>query len=43
VPKTHEALLGLPDGLDVSKGSVELDPERKLHEITRLNNVAVLE
>ena len=38
-----EVALALPAGVEVSKGTLELDPERKLHEITRLNNRVELE
>jgi len=37
-PKTKEVTLTLPAGADAAGGTVEIDPDRRLEEITRLNN-----
>jgi len=39
LPKSTEVVLTLPAGSDVIGGSVEIDPEHRIEEITRLNNV----
>ena len=39
-PKTEVVILTLPDGFDPHGGTVEIDPDRHLEEITRGNNVA---
>jgi hypothetical protein len=41
-PKTAEVTLTLPDGAAVAGGMVEIDPDQRLEEITRLNNVVKL-
>ncbi len=41
-PKTKEVTLTLPVGADTTGGTVEIDPDRQLEEITRLNNAAKL-
>ncbi len=39
-PKIRDIRLCLPDGATAEGGSVEIDPDHQLEEITRLNNVA---
>jgi hypothetical protein len=41
-PKTADVALTLPAGVDASGGTVEIDPDHRLEEITRLNNVVKL-
>jgi hypothetical protein len=41
-PKTEQVRLTLPAGVSVAGGSVELDPDRSLEEITHLNNTVKL-
>ena len=38
-PKTTDVVLSLSEGVDVAGGSVEIDPDHRLEEITRMNNV----
>jgi hypothetical protein len=38
VPKTLDVNLTLPEGVSISGGSVEIDPDHQLEEITQLNN-----
>ena len=38
LPKTAEVVIPLPAGLDFVGGTVEIDPDRQLGEITTLNN-----
>jgi len=38
-PKLRDIRMTLPDGMTAEGGSVEIDPDHKLEEITRLNNV----
>jgi len=38
LPKTTEVWMTLPDGTKAEGGTIEIDPENKLEEITRLNN-----
>ncbi len=40
VPKTTDVTLALPAGATVGHGSVEIDPDHHVEEITRLNNTA---
>jgi hypothetical protein len=42
LPKTAEVVLLLPHGMQMAGGSVEVDPENQLQEITRLNNRILL-
>jgi hypothetical protein len=42
MPKTVNVRLCLPDGLGAEGGSVEIDPDNRLEEITKLNNVVHL-
>ncbi|MGA2444041.1 MAG: LamG-like jellyroll fold domain-containing protein [Opitutaceae bacterium] len=42
LPKTAEVVLLLPHGMQMAGGSVEVDPENQLQEITRLNNRVLL-
>jgi len=42
LPKTAEINLVLPEGLSAAEGSVEIDPDHVLQEITLLNNTAGL-
>jgi catechol 2,3-dioxygenase-like lactoylglutathione lyase family enzyme len=42
LPKYVDVTLSLPPGIDPHKGSIVLDPEEKLNEVTRINNVARL-
>ena len=41
-PKTAEVSLALPEGSSAAGGSVEIDPDHAVEEITRLNNIAKL-
>jgi hypothetical protein len=41
-PRTVEVILRLPANTDVTGGTVEIDPEQKLEEITRRNNTVQL-
>ena len=41
-PKTTVIVLTLPKGVETTGGTVEIDPEHRLEEITRLNNVVKL-
>jgi hypothetical protein len=41
-PKTTEVVLTLPEGVDINGGTVEIDPDHRVEEITRLNNVVKL-
>jgi len=41
-PKTADVELTLPDGTEAAGCTVEIDPDHKLEEITRLNNVVKL-
>ena len=38
-PQTAEVVLTLPDGATAAGGTVEIDPDHQMEEITRLNNV----
>jgi hypothetical protein len=38
-PKTAEAVLTVPKNADVTGGTVEIDPDHRVEEITRLNNI----
>ena len=42
LPRTAEVILLLPHGTQIAGGSVEVDPENQLREITRLNNRVLL-
>jgi hypothetical protein len=42
LPRTAEVVLPLPHGTQIAGGSVEVDPENQLQEITRLNNRVLL-
>jgi hypothetical protein len=42
MPRTRDIVLRLPAGSSIAGASVVLDPERKLEEITRLNNTVGL-
>ena len=42
LPKTAEVVLSLPHGTQIAGGSVEIDPENRLQEITRQNNRVLL-
>ncbi|HXI84912.1 MAG TPA: LamG-like jellyroll fold domain-containing protein [Verrucomicrobiae bacterium] len=41
-PKTTDVVLALPEGAEVTGGTVEIDPDHRIEEITRLNNVVKL-
>jgi hypothetical protein len=41
-PKTMDIGLTLPEGVEATGGTVEIDPDHQLEEITRLNNVVKL-
>jgi hypothetical protein len=41
-PQTAEVALTLPDGATTAGGTVEIDPDHQIEEITRLNNVVKL-
>jgi hypothetical protein len=41
-PRTGDVVLALPAGATIAGGSVELDPDRRLREITRANNIVGL-
>ncbi len=41
-PKTGTVTLRLPEGADLRGGSVEIDPDHRLEEITRVNNAVKL-
>ena len=41
-PKTMDVILTLPAGVEATGGSVEIDPDHQIEEITRLNNVVKL-
>ncbi len=41
-PKTAVVTLQVPDGVTVEGGTVEIDPDHRFEEITRLNNVVKL-
>lgn len=41
-PKTEEIDLDLPAGVSAAGGSVQIDPEHRLEEITRINNTVQL-
>ena len=41
-PKTANVELTLPDGTGAAGCAIEIDPDHKLEEITRLNNVVKL-
>jgi hypothetical protein len=38
LPKTTEAIMRVPEGTEPISGTVEIDPDRQINEITRLNN-----
>jgi hypothetical protein len=42
-PRTSEVVLILPAGSSAGAGSIEIDPDGRIEEITRLNNVVKLE
>lgn len=42
MPRSTEIELTLPDGTDASGGTIEIDPDHRVEEITRLNNVVKL-
>jgi hypothetical protein len=42
MPKTVNVRLCLPDGLSAAGGTVEIDPDHRIEEITRLNNIVHL-
>ncbi len=41
-PKTAEIWLTLPDGMNATGGTIEINPEQSVEEITRLNNTVKL-
>jgi hypothetical protein len=41
-PKTTDIVLTLPEGVEATGGAVEIDPDHRLEEITRLNNAVKL-
>ena len=41
-PRTTEVILHLPANTDTTDGTVQIDPEQKLEEITRHNNTVQL-
>jgi hypothetical protein len=41
-PKTTDVVLTLPEGVEATGGTVEIDPDHRLEEITRLNNAVKL-
>jgi len=41
-PKTADVVLSLPAGINVTGGTVEIDPDHRVEEITRLNNTVKL-
>ena len=41
-PRTTEVILRLPANTDVTGGTVQIDPEQKLEEITKRNNAVQL-
>ena len=38
-PQTAEVVLTLPDDATAAGGTVEIDPDHQIEEITRLNNI----
>jgi len=42
IPKTAEVTIEMPSGMDLGEARVVIDPDRKLKEITRLNNETAL-
>jgi len=41
-PKTTDIVLTLPESVEATGGTVEIDPDHRIEEITRLNNVVKL-
>jgi len=41
-PKTTDIVLTLPEGTEAAGGTVEIDPDHRIEEITRLNNAVKL-
>jgi hypothetical protein len=41
-PKTTDIVLTLPEGAEAAGGVVEIDPDHRIEEITRLNNAVKL-
>ena len=41
-PRTADVILRLPRNTDVTGGTVQIDPEQKLEEITKRNNAVQL-
>ena len=41
-PKTMDIVLTLPEGAEATGGAVEIDPDHRIEEITRLNNAVKL-
>ena len=38
VPRWTEIVIAVPEGTDISHGSLVIDPEKKIPQITRMNN-----
>ena len=43
IPKTADVILTVPAGTDLSECSVQLDPDRKITEITKRNNTLIIQ
>jgi hypothetical protein len=42
MPRWHDATLKVPEGTDLSNATLELDPDQKINQITRLNTLVNL-